>query len=613
MRRRSFWMLLPLFSAVLTPTGAWEASVSQNLSITVTTAPTVTINMASPSSLSVQPGGTITYTTNWNGGPTASSYEIFTHFTDTSGNILFQDDVFPNPLTTSWSSSPYTETRTVTVPSTIAPGTYNIMAGLYSGATRLTLNPGPGVTADDQTRYNVGTLTVTAATQPAFYVATNGSDSNPGTLAAPFATLTKCQSAMRNSSTVKTCYLRAGTYQPASIASCWWGANQSCGISLTSSDNGETWATYPPDGCDNAIINGQSTADGNGLYVIFSGNGATNVTWNCLTMKRFQFASISVVVNYGNSPGPAGMVVTQNIIMNGTEAVGAGGASNQAGIQCFNCTGMVISHNAIHDIAGFGLSVSTGITGATINNLSVTGNNIYDTCTATADCGAIYTEDRFSALSTGVTITNNFIRDGNTYAGLGSNAGQGIYLDECSSNMTISGNVVTGRNGSNTLMNNGGANNTWSGNIVDLTGYAQNIAAYQTISGAGDACDSGPQTGNKYVNNVIIGAGGGGGYFGYLPVPYAQPIIGGSGQANDYYNHAGSAISSSGIYTVTANDALPQRVAPQISGCYVIAGGSPVLSSPINLPPLVGGWGPPGWVIPPASGSSVPSYPSPTC
>ena len=37
----------------------------------------------------------------------------------------------------------------------------------------------------------------------AFYVATNGSDSNPGTFSAPFATLTKAQAAMRANRTIR--------------------------------------------------------------------------------------------------------------------------------------------------------------------------------------------------------------------------------------------------------------------------------------------------------------------------------------------------------------------------------------------------------------------------
>lgn len=124
-------------------------------------ASSVTINLTTPPTLSGTPGSTITYTTNWSGGPTSTSWEIFTHFVDSSGNIVFQDPAhYPNPLTTSWKGGAYTETRTIGIPSTLPAGTYYVMAGMFNGGTRLTLNPGPGVTKDNQTRYKIATLTV---------------------------------------------------------------------------------------------------------------------------------------------------------------------------------------------------------------------------------------------------------------------------------------------------------------------------------------------------------------------------------------------------------------------------------------------------------------------
>ena len=64
-----------------------------------------------------------------------------------------------------------------------------------------------------------GTDTVTVSSAPVgFYVSTTGSDSNDGLAATaggghgPFATLGKAQSAMQNSSTIKTAYLEAGTW-----------------------------------------------------------------------------------------------------------------------------------------------------------------------------------------------------------------------------------------------------------------------------------------------------------------------------------------------------------------------------------------------------------------
>jgi hypothetical protein len=78
----------------------------------------------------------------------------------------------------------------------------------------------------------------TSSARAQFYVATNGSDTHPGTLALPFLTLTKCQTAMRGSST-KTCYIRAGTYTPASSRTSCGDSGLSQAVILTASDNGE--------------------------------------------------------------------------------------------------------------------------------------------------------------------------------------------------------------------------------------------------------------------------------------------------------------------------------------------------------------------------------------
>ena len=126
----------------------------------------ITINQANPTNLTAAAGSTISFTTHWSGQATLNSEMIFTHFVDATGNLTFGDaDHFPNPDTTRWNGAPYSELRTVTIPAT-ASGTYAIMAGLYSGAQRFALTPGPGVTADNQMRYQIGTLTIVAANQP---------------------------------------------------------------------------------------------------------------------------------------------------------------------------------------------------------------------------------------------------------------------------------------------------------------------------------------------------------------------------------------------------------------------------------------------------------------
>jgi hypothetical protein len=103
----------------------------------------------------------------------------------------------------------------------------------------------------------------------AFYVATSGSDSNPGTLAAPFASLARAQSAMQGSATIKTTYLRAGRYTIEST------------LNLSSVDDGETWSTYPGDADQSAVlVAGASTSK---IFNLYDSASVENITLSYLT------------------------------------------------------------------------------------------------------------------------------------------------------------------------------------------------------------------------------------------------------------------------------------------------------------------------------------------
>jgi parallel beta helix pectate lyase-like protein len=408
---------------------------------------------------------------------------------------------------------------------------------------------------------------------PAFYVSTTGNDSNAGTLTSPFATLGRAQMAMQGSTTIKTTYIRAGSYTLPTIADC---GGSSCGLNLTKADDGETWSYYPPDGVDSADFTGGSTSSGTGLVTAMS-IGAQNVTINGLSIHDFQYAGI------GSGGGTGNLTVENSVLFNGYVA---SGSSNPAGISCYGCSNMTISHNVIHDIAQFGISISN--VNGEISNLLVTGNVFYNTCTAIADCGALYVQD-VTATATNIRWTNNYIHDGNMFATLGSGYGSALYADDCTSNVTASGNVLTGRNGSNTSMVHGGSNVHQVGNLTDLATFQQHVATFQTSGVSG--CSSATMSGNEYENNIIIGAGGGGGYALLSGSPMHAPTI----TSNDYYNYGGTAISSAGAYS----DADPVSEDPQISGwTYDIASTSPVFKAPVSFTALVGGWGPPGYVLP---------------
>jgi hypothetical protein len=418
---------------------------------------------------------------------------------------------------------------------------------------------------------------------PGFYVATTGSDSNAGTLAAPFATLGKCKRAMRGRGTAKTCYIRAGSYAPAAGDPTICKGTKTCAVALQSpADNNETWSYYPPDGVNSADITGRSTASGNGLWAIFFVGNATGITINGLSMHNFQYSALS------SGGGNNSWTATNNIIFNGFCVVGVGACSssaNAAGIQCYGCHNATITNNVVHDMASFGISFNN--VNGDISGLNISSNVVYNTCTGLADCGAIYAQD-LNATATGIQIKNNYVRDGNTFASAG-NTGSAIYLDDCMSNVSVTGNVLTGKNGLNTTHIHGGSNDVFTGNLIDLATFGQKTMALQTSSGTG--CSAGTMSGNQFQNSVIISGGGGGGYNVLSGSPVNAPAI----TNNAYHNYAGSAISSGGSYS----DANPVSEDPQLAcWIYSLASGSPVFNTPVSFPGLTGGWGPPGFVIP---------------
>ncbi len=408
----------------------------------------------------------------------------------------------------------------------------------------------------------------------AFYMATNGSDANPGTLEAPFATLGKAQAAMRASATVKTTYIRAGKYILPKVANC--GDGESCGLFLGSEDSGETWSYYPPDGVNSADFTGGSTGVGTGLYFAIYTSGSSNLTINGLSIHNFQYAGI------GSLGGVTNLTVINNIIFN--QYYIPGKASSPGGFTCYGCANTTISHNVIHDMAAWGINL--GNVNGNVSNLLVTGNVIYNTCTNLPDCGAIYLYDP-EATAKNIRWTNNFVRDGNTSAGTGW--GAGLYADDCVSNLTATGNILTGKNGYNTIMIHGGSNVHVTGNLTDLAGSNALIFTLQTSDGPG--CSKATMSGNEYKNNIVIGEGRSDGYGLLSGSPLNAPSI----MNNDYYNYNGAPIVYGNDYT----DSAPLNVNPQISGwLYSIAVGSPVFNAPMNFPAIVGGWGPPGYVIP---------------
>jgi hypothetical protein len=429
---------------------------------------------------------------------------------------------------------------------------------------------------------------------PAFYVSPMGNDANPGTLTQPFLTPTKAQAAMLASMTVKTTYLRAGTY-PLSASSgtsnCDGGMGTTA-INLGAADSGETWAYYPPDGFASAVLDGGSTSPTTGVGCAFAASGASKLTFVGLGFQHLQDSAIWV----NSSPN---LVASENTISDLTVAI-----YNVGAIAIHASSDVTVTNNYIHDVAYMGI----GAWGGGMSNTTISGNVVLSSCAAAAqpggddmdggDCGAIYLWDTTHASTNGV-VKNNYVRDVNVSSnGAGDYTGccaTGIYLDDGMSNVTVSGNVVTGIK-SQCFVIHGGNNDTYEDNLCDLSvSEYQRVMTYQWDSLMLE------MTGNSIENNIIV-AGSTSAGTGYSDngTPTAPTI-----KNNAYYNYVGTQVDSSGS---NGSDANPTYENPGIS-CWdpTIATSSPVYDTPVSFTKLVGGWGPPGFVLPQTG--TPPSWP----
>jgi hypothetical protein len=473
---------------------------------------------------------------------------------------------------------------------TVALSTANSIAGSTSSTAASTGSSSSAAPAAAVKPAAASTTSSGGVTAASFYVAPGGSDSNAGSISAPFLTLTKAQTAMRASST-KSTYVRAGTY------------NVSRTLALTSADNGETWEYYPQDGANSAVLNGGNSVSG-GIIAI---EGGSNITINGLKIQNF--------VDYGilGGGGPHtnwGTVAedTGNTIENCDVGFNTVTTWQSAGIS-LSGPNSTIANNYVHDVGSQGIAAYAYYAGQSINGTVIKNNVVLNAVLRQSDGGAIYVNMYSGIQSDYVTITNNYVAN---YGSASTNSVHGIYMDDCASNVTVTGNLVGppttavgttgGYNGIASILIHSGNNNTISGNIVDLgsSGHVGTVIWYY----GGDPVDVGMH-GNTFTGNLVISkiAGTLNALFSGIngraywqstndPKGYAYAING-----NAYWNYAaGGAVFSTGN---VASDSSPTIANLLLSGpTYAIAGGSPAYNTPVNFQAIVGGWGPPGYNVP---------------
>lgn len=426
-----------------------------------------------------------------------------------------------------------------------------------------------------------------------FWVAASGgSDGNTGTSSAtPFATLEKAQTAVRGvvAQTSKVVCLKAGsggTY------------NRTTALVLGSADAGETWEFDPASGVNTAVLDGGTTTN------IFVLSGTSNIKINGIKMLHTNDGAV-----YDDGSGALLTNITvENCEVAFNNHTGAIGGFNPL-ITLGNVKNARILHNYVHDAASQGIGMFAFQSGQTLDGLVIDGNVVLNAVQVQSDGGAIYMDMRNTNINGGhVTVTNNFVRD---YGANGVQA-EGIYLDDDASNVTVSGNVIgppnvnmntNGNFRSDTLIN-GGCCNTFSNNIVDLGATSPDSGNWiggWTNPGGGGAIFFNWVSANAFNNNIVVS-----GYTGSLTtrdgVVYDQapgyPANFAQIQNNTYHNYNGGPEATNGTIV---SDTSPIHVDPKCSG-YLYA----VANIPANFTPIVGGWGPPGFVIPTSTNHSCP-------
>lgn len=390
-------------------------------------------------------------------------------------------------------------------------------------------------------------LTVQAPTlvSPAYYVSTTGSDSNAGTISAPFLTLGHAQTAMQSGN--KTTYIRGGTYTIGT------------GLTLTSSDSSTSWLAYPG---DTPILDGSTTTG-----TCFTINaGAGSITINGMTIQRFANVGIDLM--------GSGMVITNNTINNITSS-----NTGQGCIYMHFILGTTnVSHNLCSNNTGPGISMAFGAgdPGAS-GTITVDSNIVLNTNTNLSDTGGIYLMDR-SHTMTSCICTNNIIGNYGK-SPYSSTQGVGIYLDDNMSHATVTGNIIYG-NGMYALQYHGGDHNIVTNNIIDLTN-AFKLVLYQdqptfVIGGGGMAS-------NTFTNNIVYSsASPPTPLWDYIDtsVTIALPTV----THNQYFNsvspfpNTGTIVDSSPL----VGDPLFSNAASNI---YTLRPDSPAFDSPVSFVP----------------------------
>jgi hypothetical protein len=441
-----------------------------------------------------------------------------------------------------------------------------------------------------------------------YHVAPNGSDANPGTVAAPLLTLNKANAMMEGAGGLKTTYVHAGTYKTS--------------LSLNGPrDNGETWQYYPPDSYNSAIIDASGWDFG-------INSTASNTTINGIKIINAKYAGVQIIAGsqFVGYPIIAQYNTIKNCEITGMTATNRdnrkGGPLTGAIVAVGNTPYTQILNNYVHDVASMGIrgGQTANLTGNwNFSNTIVKGNVLINTATNDNDVGAIDFLDYYVTKSTNILIDSNYI---NNY--ISTFAGHAIYLDYGTSNVEVKNNIITGGysvSGTFAILLNDGNNVKIYNNIFDL-----NNANYMFFYVSCPQCANHlVGSGNTITNNIVLYRVGKGPMVttfssGTVPwnfydqsvftsLPINHPLVKNNYYANYNVLGAGPWYSSSGNTFKDSSPVLAASAGPGIScWSYKISSTSPVLNPPVSFVPITAAFGPPGFIIPRTG--APPSYPT---
>lgn len=348
-----------------------------------------------------------------------------------------------------------------------------------------------------------------------YYVATNGSDGNPGTEAAPFQTLARGSKALAAGDTL---YIKAGTYNESLNAGVngfvFRSGTSSAYTRYAASPGDERKVILKPPASDQALYNfgGKSESDtpvaGDPIYIEVSGlvfDGSNSViTYEGTTVYRLN----------GLMHGCLPVRLINNEFRFARQGINGGGCAQIIGNEFHHITGYgiygapsnaLVERNIFHDIGGYGIQVFTQ--NHRVNNWIVRNNIFFN------NGFGYWFEDKTNGWRRNTAVAllvsrgshqvyNNLVY--NNYAGIQAfsdtnddlianntvygNKTFGIVVDEKASKISVINNIVWG-NGTNI---SAGDNTTTQNNLTEDP-HVVNASGgdFHLTSGSTNAIDKG--------------------------------------------------------------------------------------------------------------------------